>query len=103
MRQRVQDGQLHARHAELREHAAVDELDERVHDALRMHDDLDAVVRQAEQEVRLDDLERLVGERRAVDGDLASHAPGRMPQRVLERRVLELLGGPLRGTVRPTR
>ena len=87
MRQRVQHRQLHARHAELRQHAAVDELDERVHDALRMHDDLDPIVRQPEQKVCLDHLERLVGERRAVDGDLSSHPPGRMLQRVGERRA----------------
>ena len=47
---------------------------------------------QAEQKVRLDDLERLVGQRGAVDGDLAAHLPRRMPERVLERRALELLG-----------
>ena len=41
-----------------------------------------AIVRQAEEEVRLDHLERLVRERRAVDGDLAAHAPGRVLQRV---------------------
>ena len=49
----------------------------------------------AEQKVRLDHLERLVRQRRAVDGDLASHLPGGMPQRVVERRGLELLRRPL--------
>ena len=72
MRERVEDRQLHRREAQLRDDAAVAELGEGVHDALRVHHDVERVVRQPEQEVRLDELERLVGQRRAVDGDLAS-------------------------------
>jgi hypothetical protein len=40
-----------------------------------------------EQEVRLDHLERLVGERRGIDGDLRAHVPRRMAQRLRRRRV----------------
>src|SRR5207244_2742714 len=72
MRERVQHGQFHARDAELGQDAAVHELDERMYDALRMDNDLDALVRQTEQIVRFDDLERLVGECRAIDRDLAT-------------------------------
>ena len=53
------------------------------------------VVRHAEQEVRLDHLERLVRQRGAVDGDLASHLPRGMSQRVGERRALQLLSAPV--------
>ena len=76
-------------------HAAVAELDERVHDALRVHHHLERVVRQAEQVVRLDHLERLVRERRAVHGDLPAHLPGRMTQRLVDRGLAHPLRGPL--------
>src|SRR5512138_2218181 len=51
-------------------------------DALWMHDDLDRIVWQAKQKVCLDDFERLVGECRTVDRDLATHRPGWMLKRV---------------------
>ena len=60
-----------------------------------MHHDIDLIVRQSEQEVRLDDLERLVGQRGAVHGNLVAHAPGRMRERVIdggERHLLARLG-----------
>ena len=44
----------------MRDHRAVAEPREAVHDRLRVDDDLDAVVRQVEEEVGLDDLESLV-------------------------------------------
>ena len=44
----------------------------------------------AEQPVRLDDLEPLVHQRRRVDRDLAAHPPRRMLQRVLGGHVREL-------------
>ena len=47
-----------------------------------MNDDLDLLVRKAEQEVRLDQLEPLVRERRGVDRDLRAHLPGRVRERV---------------------
>ncbi len=47
--------------------------------------------RQAEQPVRLDDLEPLVHQRRRVDRDLPPHPPGRMLQRLVRRHVLERL------------
>ncbi len=94
MRQRVQHRQFHARHAHLGEDAAIDELDERVHHTLRVDDDLDPIVGQAEQEMRLDHLECLVRERRAVDGDLPAHRPRRMLQRRVDRRALEPVARP---------
>src|SRR6185295_1615026 len=94
VRQRIQYGKFHARNAQLRDHASVHELDERVDDALRMHNDLDPVIWNPEQKVRLDDLERLVRTRRAVDGDLAAHTPRRVAEGVFERRFLESVGRP---------
>ena len=61
----------------------VGQLDHRVDDRLRVDDDVDLIGADAEQPVRLDDLEALVHQRRRIDGDLAAHAPGRMPQRLL--------------------
>ena len=60
-------------------------------DRRRLDDDLDPLVRQPEEEVRLDQLEALVRERRRVDRDLRAHAPGRVRERLLGRDVLELL------------
>src|SRR4051794_3499191 len=76
--------------AEMRERRAVDERDESVDDRLRVHDDVDRVVRRAEEMVRLDDLESLVHQRGRVDGDLAAHRPCRMLERLLDGDVLEL-------------
>ena len=58
--------------------------DQRVDDRLRVHDDVDPLVRRAEQPVRLDHLEALVHQRRRVDRDLAAHRPGRVRERLLD-------------------
>ena len=89
--ERVRDRHAHVRVAEVRERGAVAEAHERVDDRRRVDDDLDPVVRQAEEEVRLDQLEPLVRERRRVDRDLRAHAPGRVRERLLGRHVLELV------------
>src|SRR5439155_14103257 len=83
--ERVLDGQAHVRLGELRLYAAVDVLDERVHDALRVVDDVDALVVEAVEPARLDDLVALVHARGRVDGDRGSHLPGRVVKRVLRR------------------
>ena len=75
---------------EVRERGAVAEADERVDGRGRMHDDLDPVVREPEEEVRLDHLEALVRERGGVDRDLRPHRPGRVRERLLDRDVREL-------------
>ena len=90
MVQRVGDRHPHVGVPEVRERGAVAEPDERVHDRLRVHDDVDPVVRRAEQPVRLDHLEALVHQRRRVDRDLAAHRPGRVPERVLDADPREL-------------
>ena len=83
--QRVLDRQSHVRGAQLGLQGAVPEPDGRVNDALRVDDDLDGVVADIVQPVRLDDLQALVGERRGVDRDLRPHRPGRMLERLLGR------------------
>src|SRR5438477_3258309 len=65
-----------------------------MHDRGRMNDDLDPVVVQAEEEMRLDQLETFVRERRRVDRDLRPHVPRWMRKRLLRRDVLELVASP---------
>ena len=64
--QRVGDRRAHVRAAELRQHRAVAIRDHAVDDRLRMHQDLDLLVRQPEQVVRLDQLEALVHHGRRI-------------------------------------
>src|SRR5580765_7361920 len=59
-------------------------------DRRRLDRDLDAAIRHAEEEVRLDQLEPLVRERGGVDRDLRAHAPRRVGERLLRSDVLEL-------------
>src|SRR5205823_10779033 len=61
--ERVLDRQPHVWSRELRLEAAVGELDERVDDALGVPDDVDALVGDAVEPMRLDDLVALVRER----------------------------------------
>ena len=77
------DGQAHVGRAHLGQGRAVDELDHRVHDRLRVDDDVDPVEADAEQQVRLDDLEPLVDQRRGVRRDQRAHRPGRVGERLL--------------------
>src|SRR5437660_1262333 len=59
-----------------------------------MDDHVHRLVRQAEQEVRLDHLERLVHETGGVNGDLLSHFPGRVAQRFVHRSTRHALRVP---------
>ena len=88
--QAERDRQPHVRRAGLGERRAVDELDHRVHDRLRVHDDVDAVERDVEEQVRLDQLEALVDQGRRVDRHDRAHVPGRVRQRLLDGDVGEL-------------
>ena len=66
-------------------HRAVDVLDQRMDDALRVDQHLDALGRHVEQPVRLDHLEALVHHGRRVDRDLAAHHPVGMRAGLLRR------------------
>ena len=91
VREREGDGNGHVRVAKVRERCTVAEAGERVDDRGRVDHDLDLLVRDAEEEVRFDQLQPLVGERRRVDRDLRAHAPGRVRERVLDRHALEVV------------
>lgn len=62
-----------------------------MHDALGMHDRLDAFEGSAVQPLRFDDFVAFVEERRAVDGDLGSHLPRRVTERIDCLHSLQLL------------
>jgi hypothetical protein len=59
-----------------------------------VHHDVDAVVLDVEEQVRLDHLESLVHERRRVRRDDEAHVPRRMGERLGRRDVGELGAGP---------
>ena len=84
-RQRVRQRSAHIGIAELREHRAVVIFDQRMNDALRMHDDVDLRRTRAEQPVRLDHFEALVHERGRIYRNLAAHAPVWMCTRLVRR------------------
>ncbi len=65
------------------ERSAVTEPHERMDDRGRVHDDLDPVVVEPEEVVRLDELEALVRQRCGVDGDLRTHRPRRVRESLL--------------------
>ena len=90
----VADGQPHVGLGQLGQRRPVAQLHHGVHDRLGVHDDVDPVVVDAEELVGLDHLEALVHEGRRVDGDLRSHRPGRVGQRVGHRDRAEPLGRP---------
>ena len=73
---RVLDGEAHVAVAELCDDAVVGKLDHAVHDALRVHDDLNLVHGHVEEPFGLDHFQPLVEKGGAVDGDLAAHGPG---------------------------
>ena len=82
--QRVGDRHAHVRVAEVGERRAVAQADQAVDDRLRVHDDVDPLVRDAEQVVGLDQLEPLVHQRRRVDRDLAAHPQVGMRERLVD-------------------
>ena len=79
----VRDRHTHVRVSEMRDRGAVAEPHERMDDRGRVHDDLDPVVVEPEEVMRLDELETLVRQRRGVDGDLRAHGPRRMREGLL--------------------
>jgi hypothetical protein len=75
----------------MRERGAVAEAHERVHDRRRMDDHLNPLVREVEEEVRLDELEALVRQRGGVDRDFRAHVPGRVCERLRRGYVQQLI------------
>src|SRR5215210_2194869 len=95
MSERVEDRQLHRRKAQLCQYAPIEEFDKRMHNALRVDYHLQSIVRQAEQMVRLDQLQSLVGQGSAVYRNLASHLPRWVLQRFLDGSRVHPVGRPL--------
>ena len=88
--QRVGDRHAHVRVAEVREGGAVAQQDVGVHDRLRVYDDVDPLVRRAEEVMGLDQLEALVHQRGRVDRDLAAHRPRGVLEGLLDAHALEV-------------
>src|SRR6185312_2860362 len=83
--------QAHVRDGDLRQNAAVDVFDQRVHGGLRMHRDLDRGGRQVEEAAGLDDLQTLVEQRGGIDGDAPAHDPGGVFEGLLDGDVREVV------------
>ena len=92
--QAVRDGQTHIGIGQLGEYRAIDVLHHRVHNGLRVNDDVDAVYVDAKERRRLHDFETLVHQCGGVDGDLRAHRPGRVVQRLVLGRALQLVKCP---------
>ena len=65
----------------MRKRCTIAKPNECMNDRRRVHDDVDVVIRQVEEEMRLDQLESLVRERCRVDRDLRAHVPRRVRKR----------------------
>jgi hypothetical protein len=74
------NGQLHIRQTHLGLHAAIFELNNAVHDALRMHDYIDLLGFQPKKPLGLYHLQPFVHHAGTVDGDLGAHVPVGMLQ-----------------------
>ena len=83
--------QAHIGHTELRFHAAVAELHRTVHYRLRVDEHLNLLSLNAEEPLRLDNLEALVHHRRRVYRNLRSHLPCRMAQSVGSLHITHLV------------
>ena len=79
--ERVRDRHAHVRISQVRKRCTIAKPNQCMNDRRRVHDDVDVVIRQVEEEMRLDQLEPLVRKRCGVDRDLRAHVPGRVRKR----------------------
>ena len=91
----VLNRQTHVGRADLGLNGAIIELDQRVDDTLGMHHYIYFIVRDLEKAMGLYDLHSLVHQSGGIDGDLVSHAPGGMLQRLLRGDMGQLIYGAL--------
>ena len=96
----VSDGRAHVGAAHLRQHRAVAIMNETVHDGLRVDQNGKPLCRHREQMMRFDQLERLVHQRRRIDGDLRAHRPVGMGERLLRGHAPPCRRGSMSGTAR---
>ena len=88
--ERILDRQSHVGCTELCLDTTIDELHGGVYDRLRMDEHLDAIDRQVEEPTCLDDLEALVHHAGGVDGDLSTHLPVGVLERLCGSDMLHL-------------
>ena len=82
LRKGILDGQPHIRGAQLGQLAPVHKFHQGVDDGFRMDQHLDLAAWHVKQICRFQDLQPLVEQAGAVDGDLSAHAPGGVPEGV---------------------
>jgi hypothetical protein len=90
----VLDWKAHVGMAQLRQHRPISELDNRMHDALGMHNNLNLIQGNPKQPPRFDHLQALVEKSRRINCDLWAHFPGRVLQRLPRRDRIQFLGRP---------
>ena len=89
----VADGQLHIRRAQLSDHGSVHVLHQGVNDALAVNHRVHLGKGQAVEPHGLDDLQALIHQGGAVDGDFGTHGPVGVLQGILGPHGLQLLIG----------
>ena len=94
VRQRILDRDFHVRHAQLRQHGVVVELDHGVDDAFAVHHHVHAIFRDTEQPGGFDDFQPFVHHGSAVDGNFRAHRPVGVAQRLRGRDVRQLCRRP---------
>ena len=76
------------------QNGAVGEFHQRVHDRLRMDQNVQLVIADAEKNAGFYQLQPLVHQGRGIDGDFRAHLPGGMAQGVFRGGGEDLLSGP---------
>ena len=90
--QRVLNGDAHIRHAKLRDDGMIGKLHRGMDDALPLDNDLDLILRQAEEPRGLDQLKALVHQGGRIDGNFCTHIPVGVLEGVRLRLGAQLLG-----------
>ena len=89
--QRKLNGNTHIGGAQMGLHATVGILHHGMDGTLRLHDNLNAVVRHIEQVMRLNHFKAFVHERRRVDRDFRAHVPRGMLERLSRRHIAQFV------------
>src|SRR6266700_8167347 len=84
---------MHTGTAGLHLDGAIDKLYHRMHDTFGMDDHLNTLIGDIEEPIGFNHLQPFVHEGRAINGNLWSHTPGRMRQRLFDSHLFHLLEG----------
>ena len=87
----ILDRKAHIRHSKLGFHCSITILHRTMNNALRMHQHLDSVGINAKEPFCLNDFKAFIHHRSRVDGNLCTHIPCRMLERIGCRDTLHLL------------